>query len=73
MTTGPGSTQREVLAGPGSQSSNPLLSSLTAPQFSFKTGTNNYTTLKLDPVGRSVTVAYHDADGMMFHSESFVP
>jgi alkaline phosphatase D len=72
-TTGPGSTQREVLAGPGSQSSNPLLSSLTAPQFSFKTGTNNYTTLKLDPVGRSVTVAYHDADGMMFHSESFVP
>lgn len=72
-TSGPGSTQREVLAGPGAQSSNALLSTLTAPQFSFKTGTNNYTTLKLDPVGRSVTVGYHDADGTMFHSESFVP
>jgi alkaline phosphatase D len=72
-TSGPGSTQREVLAGPGAQSANALLPTLTAPQFSFKTGTNNYTTLKLDPVARSVTVGYHDADGMMFHSESFVP
>jgi alkaline phosphatase D len=72
-TTGPGSTQREVLAGPGAQSSNVLLSSLSAPQFSYKTGTNNYTTLKLDPVGRSVTVGYHDAGGTMFHSESFIP
>jgi alkaline phosphatase D len=72
-TSGPGSTQREVLAGPGAQSANALLSTLTAPQFSFKTGTNNYTTLKLDPVARSVTVGYHDADGMMFHSESFIP
>ena len=72
-TSGPGSTQREVLAGPGGQSSNPLLSSLTAPQFSYKTGTNNYTTLQLDPVGRSVTVRYYDAAGTMFHSESFVP
>lgn len=72
-TSGPGANQREVLAGPGAQSSNPLESSLFAPQFSFKTGTNNYTTLKLDPVARSVTVGYHDADGKLFHSESFVP
>lgn len=72
-SSGPGANQREVLAGPGSQSSNPLESSLFAPQFSYKTGTNNYTTLKLDPVGRSVTVGYHDADGTMFHSESFIP
>ena len=72
-TSGPGANQREVLAGPGGQGSNPLLSSLFAPQFSYKTGTNNYTTLKLDPVGRSVTVGYHDASGTMFHSESFVP
>ena len=43
-----------------------LLSTLAAPQFSFKTGTNNYTTLKLDPVGGSVTVGYHDADGYYF-------
>jgi alkaline phosphatase D len=72
-TSGPGANQREVLAGPGSQSSNPLLPTLTAPQFAYKTGTNNFTTLKLDPVGRSVTVGYHGADGAMFHSESFVP
>jgi alkaline phosphatase D len=72
-TSGPGSTQREVLAGPGSQSSNPLLPSLTAPQFAYKTGTNNYTTLKLDPVGKSVTVGYHDKEGVEFHSESFLP
>ncbi len=72
-TSGPGANQREVLVGPGAQSSNILVSSLTSPQFSFATGTNNYTTLKLDPVGRSVTVGYHDAEGTMFHSESFVP
>ncbi len=72
-TSGPGANPREGLAGPGAQSSNPLLSSLGAPQFSFKTGTNNYTTLKLDPVGRSITVGYHDAEGVEFHSESFIP
>ncbi|HEY5944140.1 MAG TPA: alkaline phosphatase D family protein [Kofleriaceae bacterium] len=72
-TGGPGANQREVLVGPGAQTSNVLVSTLTGPQFSFATGTNNYTTLKLDPVGRSITVGYHDADGTMFHSESFVP
>ena len=72
-TSGPGATQREVLCGPGGQSANPLVSSLTQPQFSYATGTNNYTTLRLDPVARSVTVGYHDAAGAMFHSESFVP
>ncbi len=72
-TSGPGANQREVLVGPGGQTSNPLELTLGAPQFSFKTGTNNYTTLKLDPAARSVTVGYHDAEGVMFHSESFVP
>jgi alkaline phosphatase D len=72
-TSGPGANQREVLVGPGAQSANPLVSTLAAPQFSFATGTNNYTTLKLDPVGRSVTVAYHDAQGAAFHTESFIP
>lgn len=71
--SGPGANQREVLAGPGGQSANPLQPTLTAPQFSFKTGTNNYTTLKLDPAARTVTVGYHDAAGQMFHSESFTP
>lgn len=71
--SGPGSRQREVLVGPGAQSSNVLLPTLTAPQFSFATGTNNYTTLKLDPIGRSVTVGYIDGTGHELHSESFVP
>jgi len=71
--SGVGANQREVLVGPGAQSPNPLTSTLTAPQFSFATGTNNYTTFQLDPIGKSVTVRYYDADGTMFHSESFVP
>jgi len=72
-TSGPGATQREVLCGPGGQSPNALLSTLTAPQFSYATGTNNYTTLKLDPISRSVVIAYYDASGTLLHSESFVP
>ncbi len=71
--TGVGSTQREVLVGPGGQSANALVWSLGAPQFSFKSGTNNYTTLKLDPTAKAVTVSYFDGDGEMFHSETFVP
>jgi alkaline phosphatase D len=72
-TSGPGATQREVLAGPGGQSANALLSSLQKPQFAYATGTNNYTTLRFDPASREVTVGYHNAAGVEFHSESFVP
>jgi alkaline phosphatase D len=72
-TSGPGANQREVLCGPGGQSANSLLPSLFAPQFSFKTGTNNFTTLKLDPATRAVTVGYVNAAGETFHTESFVP
>ena len=61
-----------MLCGPGGQNSNVLVSTLVAPQFSFATGTNNYTTLKLDPTYGSVTVGYHDTDGVQFYSESFV-
>ncbi len=72
-TSGAGASQREVLCGPGGQVTNQLLYSLGAPQFSYVTGTNNYTTLRLDPSTRTVTVAYHDGSGAAFHSESFVP
>lgn len=72
-TSGPGANQREVLCGPGGQNSNALLPSLLAPQFSYKTGTNNYTTLTFDPATRAVTVGYHNAAGETFHTESFVP
>jgi phosphodiesterase/alkaline phosphatase D-like protein len=71
--SGAGATQREVLVGPGGQSANPLVFTLNPPQFSFATGTNNYTTLGLDPATETVTVQYYDGDGTMFHSESFVP
>jgi alkaline phosphatase D len=72
-TSGPGASQREVLAGPGGQSANALLPSLQKPQFAYATGTNNYTTLRFDPASREVTVGYHNAAGVMFHSESFIP
>ncbi|HEU0034468.1 MAG TPA: alkaline phosphatase D family protein [Kofleriaceae bacterium] len=71
--SGPGQNQREVLCGPGSQSANVLSPSLTAPQFSFVTTTNNFTTLRFDPTSRAVTVGYVDGTGTTFHSESFVP
>jgi alkaline phosphatase D len=71
-TTGPGSTQREVLCGPGAQDANALLPSLTAPQFSYKTGTNNYTTLRFDPMLGEVRIGYTNGMGMEFHSEAFV-
>jgi alkaline phosphatase D len=71
-TSGPGRTQREVLCGPGAQNANLLLSSLQPPQFSFKTGTNNYTTLRFDPASGEVRVGYHDGAGSEFHTEAFV-
>ncbi|HUS32781.1 MAG TPA: alkaline phosphatase D family protein, partial [Kofleriaceae bacterium] len=71
--SGPGATQREVLCGPGGQSANSLVSTLQQPQFSFATGTNNYTTLHFDPASRSVTVTYIDGNGVKFHEENFVP
>ncbi len=71
--SGPGSTQREVLCGPGGANANSLLFTLDPPQFSFASGTNNYTTLRFDPIANTVTVAYFDGAGTMFHSESFVP
>jgi alkaline phosphatase D len=71
--SGAGANQREVLCGPGGQSPNALVPSLQKPQFSFATGTNNYTTLHFDPATRSVTVAYIDGDGVLFHEENFIP
>jgi len=71
-TSGPGSTQREVLCGPGAQGANALLPSLLAPQFSFTTGTNNFTTLRFDPALGEVRIGYIDGDGSEFHTEAFV-
>ena len=68
--SGPGATQREVLVGPGGQTTNPLFTTLFAPQFQYTTGTNNMTTLRFDPGARTVTVTYVNGDGDEFHSES---
>jgi alkaline phosphatase D len=71
--SGAGATQREVLVGPGAQSANPLVPTLNPPQFSFATGTNNYTVLELDPVTGAVSLHYIDGAGATFHTDSFVP
>ncbi len=70
--SGVGAAQREVLVGPGGQSPNALVPSLVAPQFSFATGTNNYTTLRFDPSAGEVAITYYDGAGTAFHTESFV-
>ena len=71
-TSGAGMNPREVLCGPGGQNPNVLLSSLTGPQFSYKTGTNNYTTLRFDPATGEVRITYIDGTGSSFHTEAFV-
>ena len=71
-TSGAGSTQREVLAGPGAQDANALLPSLTAPQFSFKTGTNNFTVLQFHAATGEVRIGYVDGAGSEIYQTSFV-
>ena len=68
-SSGAGSTQREILVGPGGQSANPLWTTLNGPQFQFRTGTNNFTKLRFDPAARAITVTYVDGGGSAFHSE----
>jgi alkaline phosphatase D len=67
---GIGASQRELLVGPGGQSANPLVGTLNAPQFSFATGTNNYTVLELDPATLTLTARYIDGTGAEFHVET---
>lgn len=62
-TSGPGSTQIELLAGPGAQNGNVLASFLGGSQFDFATSTNNYTVLELDPSGARVRAWWHDSAG----------
>lgn len=60
--SGPGSTQLEVLAGPGAQVPNPLSAALRSRpmQFDWASGVNNYLVLHLDPAGRTVRTVHHD-------------
>ena len=49
-----------------------LVSSLRAPQFSYATNTNNFTTLRFDPAIGELRVSYTNGAGTTFHTESFV-
>ncbi len=62
-TSGPGSTQIELLAGPGAQTGNLLATVLGAPQFDFATRENNYTVLELDPTRVRVRAWWYDGSG----------
>lgn len=62
-TSGPGSTQREILVGPGAANANPLTFKLRAPQFDFATNDDNYTVLALDPARRRIDVRWVDGSG----------
>jgi phosphodiesterase/alkaline phosphatase D-like protein len=70
-TSGAGARQVEVLVGPGAQSPNPLYTSLRAPQFDWASGTNNYSTIALDPDRREVTVTWIDGSGGAIHDETY--
>jgi alkaline phosphatase D len=65
---GPGSTQTEVLAGPGAQVGNPGAWVLGEPQFQWASTTNNYTTFELDPSRPRIRVLWHDGDGSVIQT-----
>jgi len=61
--SGPLSTMREILMGPGGNNPNVLFATLGAPQFDFATGTSNYTVLRADPIARTVEVTFVSGTG----------
>lgn len=70
--SGVGRTAVEVLAGPGAQSANPLLWTLSGnSQFDFTTGTNNTTLFDLDPATRKATVSFHSGSGAVLATRSY--
>jgi alkaline phosphatase D len=71
--SGPGSQAIEVLVGPGAQDPNPLWSTLVDDaQFDFATGTNNYTVFDLDPASHTAIVTFHDRNGAVLATKSYV-
>ena len=67
-SSGVGSTQTEVLAGPGAQTGNPAAFLCRPPQFDWAAMTNNYTTLELDPMDRLIRVQWVEGDGSVAQS-----
>jgi alkaline phosphatase D len=66
--SGPGSTQTEVLAGPGAQIGNPANLLCRPPQFDWTTTTNNYTSFELLPAQRRIRVRWHDRGGSVIQT-----
>jgi len=69
--SGVGSTQLEVLAGPGAKAGNPLWTVLFSPPFDWASGTNNYTALHLDPARREVRVVFTAGDGAVIADRTY--
>lgn len=69
--SGLGSTQREILVGPGAQSGNVLAGTLGPPQFDFGSTTNNYTVLELDPGAGTVRCVWVRGDGSTLEDRTY--
>lgn len=68
-----GWNQWEVLAGPGAQTANPLWTACNAPQFTYATGTNNYTEIALEPTSGEITIRWIDGDGTAIATRTIRP
>lgn len=68
-----GWNQWEVLAGPGAQIANPLWTTCNAPQFTYATGTNNFTELALDPTSGEITIRWIDGEGTAIATRTIQP
>lgn len=66
--SGPGSTQHEVLAGPGAQLGNPAALLCRPPQFDWASTTSNYTSFELLPARRTIRVVWHDGRGSVLRN-----
>lgn len=64
-TSGAGSTQTEILVGPGAQVPNPLVLSARAPQFDWSSGSSNVTQLDLDPQAGTIRCVWRGVNGIL--------
>lgn len=64
-TAGAGSTQVEILVGPGAQTPNPVAFFAAAPQFDWATGASNLTTLDLDPAAGTIRCQWRGASSVL--------
>ncbi len=65
--SGLGSTQHEILCGPGAQRGNPLVYTMGNEQWPFATGTSNITIFRLDPRLGRVVVQHVDGGGSVLN------